>query len=227
MIGSAQYGTAHRGVDASLGIAGKTGSCIGKGSWVGLFTSVAPVENPKYSVVVITRGQGERGKYAAAVAGRIYQALSPQLKRDPTRYQALMNLRPRTQIDAQTAAKLAAAADEDEDDADSDGDKANTGQPGWIPPAKRSGDEVVVNKPLIKRTVDSKPVNQPPANTNIQPNQPVSSTTNTNSVPNAPGTTSGQKTFPPVVITFKKDKDDDSQQPQVPAGQRPRIVKNN
>ena len=227
MIGSAQYGTAHRGVDSSLGIAGKTGSCIGKGSWVGLFTSVAPVENPKYSVVVITRGQGERGKYAAAVAGRIYQALSPQLKRDPSRYQALMNLRPRTQVDSQTAAKLAAAADEDDDDTDSNAGNPNSGQPGWVPPAKRSGDEVVVNKPLIKRTVDSKPVNQPPTNANVQSNKPVSSTANTNTGPTTSNAATGQKTFPPVVITFKKDKDDDQQPQQVPAGQRPRIVKNN
>jgi len=162
------------------------------------------------------------------VAGRIYQALSPQLKRDPSRYQALMNLRPRTQVDAQTAAKLAATADEDDDDADSDASNANSGQPGWVPPAKRSGDEVVVNKPLIKRTVDSKPVNQPPANTNVQSNQPVSSTTNSNSTPPSSNSAPGAKTFPPVVITFKKDKDDDQQQPQqVPAGQRPRIVKNN
>jgi transpeptidase family protein len=219
MIGAAQYGTAHRGVDAGLGIAGKTGSCIGKGSWVGLFTSVAPVENPKYAVVVITRGQGERGKYAAAVAGRIYQALSPQLKRDPSRYQALMNLRPRTQVDAQTAAKLAAAADEDDEDANSDADNATQGQPTWVPPAKRSGEEVIVNKPLIKRTVDSRPTNQPPANATVNTNS-----SNTNSAPTASNTAPGPKTFPPVVITFKKDKDDE--QP-VPAGQRPRIVKNN
>src|SRR6185295_18761621 len=82
MMGAAEYGTAHRGVDASLGIAGKTGSCIGRGSWVGLFASVAPVENPKYAVVVITRGQGERGKYAAAVAGKVYQSLNGQIKRN-------------------------------------------------------------------------------------------------------------------------------------------------
>ena len=42
MIGAAQYGTARRGVDSSLAIAGKTGSCIAHGSWVGLFASVAP-----------------------------------------------------------------------------------------------------------------------------------------------------------------------------------------
>jgi len=82
MMGAAEFGTAHRGVDASMGVAGKTGSCIAKGTWVGLFASVAPVEDPKYSVVVITRGQSERGKYAAAIAGRVYQALGGQIKRN-------------------------------------------------------------------------------------------------------------------------------------------------
>jgi hypothetical protein len=47
-----------------------------------LFASVAPVEDPKYSVVVITRGQSERGKYAAAIAGKIYQALGGQITRN-------------------------------------------------------------------------------------------------------------------------------------------------
>jgi penicillin-binding protein 2 len=82
MIGAAEFGTARRGVDASMGVAGKTGSCIGKGSWVGLFASVAPVEDPKYAVVVITRGQSERGRYAAAIAGKIYQTLGGQIKRN-------------------------------------------------------------------------------------------------------------------------------------------------
>ena len=82
MIGAAEYGTARRGVDSSMGVAGKTGSCIERGSWVGLFASVAPVEDPKYSVVVITRGQSERGKYAAAIAGKIYQALGGNIKRN-------------------------------------------------------------------------------------------------------------------------------------------------
>src|SRR6185295_8004901 len=81
MMGAAEYGTARRNMDQSLGVAGKTGSCIDKGSWVGLFASVAPVENPKYAVAVITRGQHERGKYAAAVAGQVYRALSTQIVR--------------------------------------------------------------------------------------------------------------------------------------------------
>lgn len=115
MIGAAEYGTAHRGVDHTLGIAGKTGSCIGKGSWLGLFASVAPIQNPKYAVVVITRGQSERGKYAAAVAGQVYNALSPRLSENGNKNLALIpyNLKPKTQINLKTAAKI---ADEDEDE---------------------------------------------------------------------------------------------------------------
>jgi hypothetical protein len=82
MMGAAEYGTARRGVDASMGVAGKTGSCIGKGTWVGTFASVAPIEDPLYSVVVIIRGQNDgRGRYAAAVAGKIYDALRPMITR--------------------------------------------------------------------------------------------------------------------------------------------------
>lgn len=215
MIGAAQYGTAHRGVDASLGIAGKTGSCIGKGSWVGLFTSVAPVENPKYAVVVITRGQGERGKYAAAVAGKIYAALSSQIRRDPSRYQAILNLRPQgTSIDSRSASKMA-DQDEDDDDSDSAGSANSDSRSTWIPPAKRSGDEVVVTKPLIKRTVESKPVYVAPKPVETKPAFPAPEY--------KPDVKQGKTSFPPVVITYKKDTDDNS----APATQRPRIVKNN
>ena len=116
MIGSAEYGTAHRGVDASMGVAGKTGSCIGKGSWLGLFASVAPIENPKYAVVVITRGEAERGKYAAAVAGRVYEALRPRLLANAGRSVALTaynQAKPHSQVSGKTADKLA-VEDEDE-----------------------------------------------------------------------------------------------------------------
>ncbi len=76
MIGAVNYGTAKRASDYSLNIAGKTGSCIGQGTWLGLFASVAPVVNPKLSIIVITRGSGERGKYASGIAGQIYKSLS-------------------------------------------------------------------------------------------------------------------------------------------------------
>jgi len=111
MIGAAEYGTANRVVDHYQGIAGKTGSCIFKGSWIGLFASVAPVEDPQYSVVVITRGEGERGKYAASIAGQIYRTLAPRLRRNQEKYLALKNVRP-----SPSDSNLAVADDEDDDD---------------------------------------------------------------------------------------------------------------
>lgn len=120
MIGAATYGTARRGVDQSLEIAGKTGSCIGNGSWVGLFASVAPIENPQIAVVVILRGQGERGKYAAAVAGQIYNALRSRIKTGGKMNFAKLpvQMKPQSKIDAKTAAEL---DDADSDDSDENG----------------------------------------------------------------------------------------------------------
>jgi len=120
MIGAASYGTARRGVDASLGIAGKTGSCIGQGSWVGLFASVAPIENPQVAVVVITRGEGERGKYAAAVAGKIYQAMRSRLIESGSKYLAKIpaELKPESKVNAKISAQLDDSEDEDSEDND-------------------------------------------------------------------------------------------------------------
>lgn len=162
MIGTAEYGTARRGVDASLGVAGKTGSCISKGSWVGLFVSVAPIENPKYSVVVITRGQGERGKYAAAVAGKIYQALSPQLVRtDRNLAQTEFQLKPRRAVDPKTAAKL---ADEEDEDETADGVAVDDASRQVIV-VQSAPKQLVAEKPaqkkLVKKTADSEPLFPP------------------------------------------------------------------
>lgn len=180
MMGAAEYGTAHRGVDASQGIAGKTGSCTGKGSWVGLFASVAPVENPKYSVAVITRGQSERGKYAAAVAGKIYRSLSSSIVRtDRNLAQTEFKIAPRRGADVKAADNLADA--EGEDDADNADEKAVTARDARtaedetrdmivVPNAPRSG---VVEKPAPKRLVQKTGKSTPK--------------------------------FPPVVITYTKD----------------------
>lgn len=120
MIGAAQYGTARRGVDSSLAVAGKTGSCIAHGSWVGLFASVAPIENPKYAVIVITRGQSERGKYAAAIAGKIYQSLRSRLveKGDGNLAKVPLELRPETKVNAKVAAQIDIAEGEESEDND-------------------------------------------------------------------------------------------------------------
>jgi hypothetical protein len=196
MIGTAEYGTAHRGVDATLGIAGKTGSCIYKGTWIGLFTSVAPVENPKYSVVVITRGSGERGKYAAAIAGRVYQALSTRIR--PSRDLALAEARfgKRSSIPANNVA----AADEDEDDDSADGDSANSDVTATVesttPPVRST--TAPVYKPLVNRTVQSNPINKPAPKPGQKPTN-----------------------FSPVIIQYDRSGADDT-----PTKTRPRIVNN-
>jgi len=166
MIGTAEYGTARKGVDASLGIAGKTGSCIYKGTWIGLFTSVAPVEKPKYSVVVITRGSGERGKYAAAIAGRVYQALSTKIR--PSRDLAMAEARFGKRSSIQN--NNGAVADEDEDDdaaTSDDAANANTMTPDLTTPTETvspaiqqyrpAPQTVPVQKPLITKTGQSTP----------------------------------------------------------------------
>jgi cell division protein FtsI/penicillin-binding protein 2 len=76
MIGAVDYGTAKRARSAFDSIAGKTGTCIGLGSWLGLFASFADVDHPNLVVVVITRGSGSRGKFSADIAGQIYRSLS-------------------------------------------------------------------------------------------------------------------------------------------------------
>lgn len=169
MMGAAEYGTARRNMDQNLGVAGKTGSCISKGTWVGLFASVAPIERPKYSVVVITRGQRERGKYAAAIAADIYRALGSQIVRtDRNLAQTEFNIKTRTGFDVGTA--RVADADEDEEgetgladasDVDAVNDvmlnkKADSGNVIVVPSAPRT-----VEKQLVTKTGDSKPVFPP------------------------------------------------------------------
>jgi hypothetical protein len=151
MIGAAEYGTARRGVDPSLGIAGKTGSCIDKGSWVGLFASVAPIEQPKYAVAVITRGQGERGRYAAAVAGRIYQALSSNIVRtDRNLAQTEFKL-----THKQAAATTTAARFDEEESDDPETELDNTGgRPVIVVPSAPS-------KKLVQKTGSAKPIFPP------------------------------------------------------------------
>ena len=77
MMGAVKYGTAKKIRNTNLKIAGKTGSCISDKTWVGLFASVAPIQHPKFSVVVITKGKFARGKYSAAIAEKIYRKLQP------------------------------------------------------------------------------------------------------------------------------------------------------
>ena len=144
MIGAARYGTARRGLDSSLAVAGKTGSCIGQGSWLGLFASVAPVEKPKFAVIVITRGQAERGRHAAAIAGQIYQSLSLRLKESGEKDLALipLELKPKPNVDAQTSARMDTGEDEDSDDND------------VIPKGKKGGADTTSAQKIVAKKIE-------------------------------------------------------------------------
>ncbi len=76
MVGAVNYGSGRRAYDPTQTVAGKTGTCIGQGGWVGLFTSYAPLANPRLAVVVIAQGTDARRHFPAAVAGEIYRELN-------------------------------------------------------------------------------------------------------------------------------------------------------
>jgi len=76
MVGAVNYGSGRKAYDPQQTVAGKTGTCIGQGAWLGLFTSYAPLANPRLAVVVITRGSDARSHFPAAVAGKIYRDLN-------------------------------------------------------------------------------------------------------------------------------------------------------
>ena len=76
MVGAVNYGSGKKAYDPLQTVAGKTGTCIGSGGWVGLFTSYAPLANPRLAVVVIAKGPDARRHFPAAVAGQIYRELN-------------------------------------------------------------------------------------------------------------------------------------------------------
>lgn len=158
MIGAVNYGTARRASDAMMNIAGKTGSCIGQGTWLGLFASVAPVVNPKLAVVVITRGQSERGKYASAIAGNIYRSLKHRYGGGEAKEfiaKVPLELKPQQKASAVTSAQLDTAEDEDSDESDAKpASKIDVSQK--LNP-KKGGDDIIITAPKVQKTVSSKP----------------------------------------------------------------------
>ncbi len=82
MIGTVNFGTGRLAYNPLGQVAGKTGTCTGNRDKLGLFTSFSSVDNPRVVVTVITTGSTEAGKRAAAIAGRIYGAISPKFFRD-------------------------------------------------------------------------------------------------------------------------------------------------
>jgi beta-lactamase regulating signal transducer with metallopeptidase domain len=61
--------------DASLKIAGKTGTMSNGDASTGMFISYAPADDPQLVVVVLLKGKGESGAVASQVAGSIYKGL--------------------------------------------------------------------------------------------------------------------------------------------------------
>jgi membrane peptidoglycan carboxypeptidase len=128
MIGAVNYGSGRKAYRPEQTVAGKTGTCIGQGAWLGLFTSYAPVVNPKLAVVVITRGTDAHRHLPAAIAGDIYRALSP-------RFGTQINFQVAEGPDGESTNPNKKAADLDEESAET---KAATD-------AEESGEEVDTN----------------------------------------------------------------------------------
>jgi membrane peptidoglycan carboxypeptidase len=116
MVGAVNYGSGKKAYDPLQTVAGKTGTCIGQGAWLGLFTSYAPLANPRLAVVVITRGSDARNHFPAAVAGKIYRDLG-------SRFGAPINLQIAT-IKPGDDSKAAELNEEDKDAAEADAAEA-------------------------------------------------------------------------------------------------------
>lgn len=176
MIGAVNYGTARTAYDATQTIAGKTGTCIGQGSWLGLFASYAPAHDPKLAVVVVTRGSHERGRTAAAVAGQIYRALAHRFRtQTPPAFATAPELAPRPKVNPVNAA---AVSDEERE--------ADEAEAATMSSAEKEADQTQ-NK--VKTVV--KPVTRPTETTTRPAPQPKTQTppaqTETPSTPQADG----------------------------------------
>lgn len=124
MVGAVNYGSGRKAYDPTQTVAGKTGTCIGQGGWVGLFTSYAPLANPRLAVVVITQGTDARRHFPAAVAGEIYRQLNH-------RFGTAINLQVASTLDDEEkeVADAEAAAENGEETAEDTNGKAATTQP--------------------------------------------------------------------------------------------------
>jgi penicillin-binding protein 2 len=201
MIGAVNYGTARRSNASEFNAAGKTGSCIAEGSWVGLFASVAPVVNPKLAIVVITRGSNERGKYASEIAGKVYKALGARFRengRQDMVAKVPLDLKPHPKVNAKTSAIVDNEEGEDSDEGDVNPVKVKMDANKRANP-KKGGDDAIETNQFVNKTVYSAPVNS-----------------------QAKPAVKSSNLFSPVVIRVSKD----ANQQQLPQS-RPRVVQMN
>jgi len=167
MVGSVNYGSGRRAYDPAQTVAGKTGTCIGQAGWVGLFTSYAPLANPRLAVVVITQGTDAHHHLPAAVAGEIYRELNHRFG-TPVDMQVASTL-----DDEEKDAAAAEAAENGENGVTGDAaDSIQTALDTTTPtPAKPAASESAVPQSKVKRVlmqIDKRPV-QPEAKESSQP----------------------------------------------------------
>jgi membrane peptidoglycan carboxypeptidase len=178
MIGSVSYGSGRRAFDPQETVLGKTGTCIEQGTWVGLFTSYAPLKNPTLAIVVIARGSDGRNHFPAAVAGRIYRGLNGRF--GPTaNSQLAAALNTRTEMtDARSSTTPLSAADEiesddeDSDDAATDDAKPNSSIRPTVSPKPLWGDGRTPTDSKVKSTLMPVPQRKPDAKTQTNATTP-------------------------------------------------------
>ena len=176
MVGAVNYGTARKSYDPTQTVVGKTGTCIGQGGWVGLFTSYAPLANPRLAVVVIAQGTDARRHFPAAVAGEIYRQLNH-------RFGTAINLQIATTLDdeekevadAEADAENAEAANADATTTEGTNGETTTAATATATPALKTTVAPAAAKPAtsepkntVKRVLmplEKKPVEAPKSNT--------------------------------------------------------------
>jgi membrane peptidoglycan carboxypeptidase len=171
MVGAVNYGSGRRAYDPTQTVAGKTGTCIGDNGWVGLFTSYAPLANPRLAVVVIAEGTDARRHFPAAVAGEIYRQLNH-------RFGTAINLQVASTLDdeekevadAEAAAENTANGEGEESTATAADPAPNASAPSDAP-AKTTAKPVVAEpKNTVKRVL--MPLNNKAAETQKNTTQP-------------------------------------------------------
>jgi membrane peptidoglycan carboxypeptidase len=172
MVGSVNYGSGRKAYDPTQTVAGKTGTCIGQNGWVGLFTSYAPLANPRLAVVVIAEGTDGRRHFPAAVAGEIYRQLNH-------RFGTAINLQVATTLDDEEkeVADQEAAADAEANGETTETNNAGTTQSATAtappvnttqvaPAAKTNTQEPASKVKRVLMPLEKKPVESPKSNTN-------------------------------------------------------------
>ncbi len=183
MIGSVSYGSGRRASIPQEIIAGKTGTCIEHGIWVGLFTSYAPLNNPRLAVVVIARGTDGRNHFPAAVAGQIYRDLSVRFGASTTAQIArtveskMQGDDSATKTSTSAAESNSLASDDEESEAADDDSATNATLPKLETPKTIWGDPRKPADGKVKRVV------MPISNRTYQTAKPATASPQTDSKP--------------------------------------------